>query len=485
MQAYLSVTKSKFIQLNALLFWAIVTIGMLIYAMWIPVHPDEAYYWTWSQHLALSYFDGPPLTAWLLRLITALFGIHIWTLKFIAVASVSISALILYRLATLLFDYDVGLKTLIIFFFIPITQATNFVTSLDPLLMLFWSLALYLFWCWLEKPSISTSILLGITIGLGILAKYPMVLFFPCAFIFLLATTCRKYLLSYKPYLIFIIACLFTLPIIIWNQQHQWVSLSFQWHHGAEQAHHFTWKHVEMFFLGQLGAFNPIYFIALLIFSIRYFKDYKYQQTLFLLIPTILVLLIFGYFGLFNRSEANWTMPAYLSATILLAYFCDKHPFSITLWLGLILNILVILLLKFPYFTPHNLDNVNPVMKFYGYSETINPLVSTLTPEQTMLPIISDTYQDASEIAWNIQTHPNVCIVTPTRTSVITMRCRQFKKALSKKESSILWIGPKFQLPVIQKLMGNCKIIAASDYRYKTTHRNWVAAECNGKLNIN
>ena len=35
--------------------------------MRLPVLEDEAYYWTWSQQLALHYYDHPPLVAWLLR----------------------------------------------------------------------------------------------------------------------------------------------------------------------------------------------------------------------------------------------------------------------------------------------------------------------------------------------------------------------------------------------------------------------------------
>src|SRR5262245_43801128 len=30
---------------------------------------DEAYYWTWSRSLEWSYFDHPPLVAWLIRLL--------------------------------------------------------------------------------------------------------------------------------------------------------------------------------------------------------------------------------------------------------------------------------------------------------------------------------------------------------------------------------------------------------------------------------
>ena len=42
---------------------------------------DEAYYWMWGQKLGLSYFDHPPLHAWLLRAMAALFGWNLFALR--------------------------------------------------------------------------------------------------------------------------------------------------------------------------------------------------------------------------------------------------------------------------------------------------------------------------------------------------------------------------------------------------------------------
>lgn len=42
---------------------------------------DEAYYWMWGQKLAWSYFDHPPLHAWLLRLMDLLFGWNLFALR--------------------------------------------------------------------------------------------------------------------------------------------------------------------------------------------------------------------------------------------------------------------------------------------------------------------------------------------------------------------------------------------------------------------
>ena len=474
-------SKKRLIQPRALILWLIISLLGMLYITWVPVHPDEAYYWTWSQHLALSYYDGPPLTAWLLRVITNILGIHPWTIKLIAFLSVSASALILYRLATLLFDYEIAEKTLIIFLLIPITQATNFITSLDPLLMLFWSISLYLFWKWLDTKNIIITILLGLFLGLGFLSKYPMIIFLPSSFLVLLCSPYKKNLLSYKTYLIILVFFIISLPVLIWNQENHWISLGFQWHHGT-QSHAFNWHYFYMFLLGQLGAFNPIYFIAFIIFSIKYYKDYRMPQLQFLLIPTLTVLFLFAYFGLFNRSQANWTMPAYLSASILLAYFFDKHRLSFTYWAGILFNILVIIFLKFPYFSPDRINAINPIIKFYGYSEVIENLDKNLTKAQKELPILSDTYQNASEIEFAITSHPHVCIVTPTRESQTTMLCRSLKFNLMNHEQKILWLGPESSLPLIETKTEHCKVIATSQYRYTSIDRDWVAAICFGQL---
>ena len=410
-----------------------------------------------------------------------MFGVYPWTIKSIAVLSVSATSLILYRLAFLLFDEEVAEKTIIIFLLIPITQATNFITSLDPLLMFFWALSLYLFWKWLNTKSLVLTVLLALTLGLGFLSKYSMILFLPSSFLVLLFSNHKNVLLNYKPYVIVIIFCLLSLPIFMWNEENHWISLSFQWQHGT-QSHHFNWHNVEMFLLGQLGDFNPIYGVALVIFSIRYYKDYRREQLRFLLIPTLIVLGVFGYFGLWNRSQPNWTMPAYLSATILLAYFFNKHRLSLTYWAGILLNLLVILFLKFPYFSPERLDSVNPIIKFYGYSEVIKNLENVLTDDEKKLQILSDTYQDASEVELVMTEHPHVCIVTPTRESQTTIRCRSLQSNLINNEQKIVWIGPTSSLALIQSKTEHCTIIGTSHYMYKTTQRNWVAAECSGKL---
>src|SRR5881392_3606173 len=46
----------------------------LVAAAFTPITFDEAYYWTWSKHLAGGYYDHPPMVAVVIRLGTLLAG---------------------------------------------------------------------------------------------------------------------------------------------------------------------------------------------------------------------------------------------------------------------------------------------------------------------------------------------------------------------------------------------------------------------------
>src|SRR5512139_3734300 len=58
----------------ALAIVAAATLFHVGYAGLLALSPQEAYYWTWSRRLDLSYFDHPPLVAWTIRAATELFG---------------------------------------------------------------------------------------------------------------------------------------------------------------------------------------------------------------------------------------------------------------------------------------------------------------------------------------------------------------------------------------------------------------------------
>ncbi|MEO8991685.1 MAG: glycosyltransferase, partial [Nitrosospira sp.] len=62
--------------------WRVASVGIVAFAVLLrlvylgtaELIPDEAYYWNYAQHMDLSFYDHPPMVAWLIWLGTAIFG---------------------------------------------------------------------------------------------------------------------------------------------------------------------------------------------------------------------------------------------------------------------------------------------------------------------------------------------------------------------------------------------------------------------------
>ena len=50
----------------------------LVLAVGTDTYPDEAYYWAWTQHPQLAYFDHPALIAWSTALLGIRAGALLW-----------------------------------------------------------------------------------------------------------------------------------------------------------------------------------------------------------------------------------------------------------------------------------------------------------------------------------------------------------------------------------------------------------------------
>jgi len=71
---------SKVFQFILLPLVALLLLRLVFWFATFP-NPDEAYYWLWGQHPAFSYYDHPPLQAWVQGLFSAVFGRSAFTLR--------------------------------------------------------------------------------------------------------------------------------------------------------------------------------------------------------------------------------------------------------------------------------------------------------------------------------------------------------------------------------------------------------------------
>lgn len=305
---------------KVLLLFVLIVFMHVMFNQSLQLHYDEAYYWVWSKNLQLSYFDHPPMIAYLIRL-TTLFSDKEFFIRLAAVVCSTITVIMMYKTARRLFGQKAADITVILALAWPILEGTFFITTIDSPLLMFWSITLYcLVRAFIEnsKPYIYAS---GISLGLALLSKYTAVLILPGILIYVLLTPAkRKIFLSKELYLGLFLALIVFSPVLIWNYQHDWVSFTFQFHHGVAADRQIRLDGLGDYLGGTIGAANPFISLPIIVFLFIKRKEIFYNEKYLLLVSIFaFVVLFFAYNSLYKFMEANWVAPAFISGIIFLA----------------------------------------------------------------------------------------------------------------------------------------------------------------------
>lgn len=456
--------------------WGLSFLFSLLYIAYIPVATDEAYYWNWSRHLALSYYDAPPMIAYLLRMMTSVFGTHRWSLELLAVLGVAASSWMVYKLADRMFSAAVAEKSLLIFVLLPVVQATNIISTPDVPLMFFWIACLYTLWNWLQTNNTHWLYFSGALLGCGLLAKYSMILLVPSIFFFLLCSKERGQLLNIHLYLALLLAMLIFSPVVIWNAQHHWLSFGFQWHHGVHASAPISAYYTGRFLLGELAAFNPVFLLLLAYSLLRYcrcFRDFRLQ---FLLWPFAVTFFFFFIQAMRAHSQMNWSLPAFISASILLAYFVETFRLKLILYGGVFLSLVAIVLCKFPMAFLNLPSDAIVIHKFFGYDSLIKT-IAPVVPKNTVL--LSDSYQNASELAFHLPNKPEVYVWGPGRASQYTLWSAHVKQSIASGETkSVCYFGESDLSGVLKHDFSSCHKLGSFHYKNFMTSLSWLGYCC-------
>lgn len=288
-------------------------------SFFIELFPQEAYYFLYSRHLALSYFDHPPVLAFLLRGFTEVFGQHELTLR-LAAFSVSV--------ATQWVWLDLARRHLgarwsraaVLLLTTGAITVTTLISTPDVPLLLFWSVAVHQLHRALFEGRRSGWLTAGVAMGLAFDSKYTGILLQAGLGLFLLLSReHRRHLRTAWPWLSVLLAHLVMAPVYIWNAQHHFASFLFQ---TSERAAHSTGLGPR-WILGLLGSqsvlVGPFLFVALLVLIVRFRALLTDARRLFLacfFAPTFV-----GFLGisLFAQVKPNWLLPAYLTGVLLAA----------------------------------------------------------------------------------------------------------------------------------------------------------------------
>lgn len=283
-------------------------------AGYLGLSDDEAYYWDWSNHLSLSYFDHPGMTSWLIGLSRTLFGETVFSVRVPALLCSLGTSLILWQLSFEMFGIKAARAVMILYLLTPIFSLGSMMMVPDLPMGLFWSLFLLYFWRGYRSSHFEW-VILGLLMGLGILSKYTMIFVGFSAILFLLLKA-RSALFSKGFLSAFFIIFLLTLPIIIWNIDHGWPSFYFQFYqrHSTGGFRYVEWL---KYWASQMVFVTPVlYFVFILVLYDSFKKIKDDDKYIWVLCFSLPVLIIFSLQALISEFKPHWPAPGYLALMI-------------------------------------------------------------------------------------------------------------------------------------------------------------------------
>lgn len=308
----------------------------------IDLSGDEAHYWDWSRNLDICYYSKGPLVAWLIRASCALLGTDSMPAVRLPALVLAVGTSILtYWLTRRLFSSDrIALGAVLLNHLVPIFVAGSVLMTIDAPFFFFWALAT----CFAAKAIFDNQnwpwIAMGLAIGFGFLAKFTMLAWLIGLLIFLLLDRpSRHHLRSRWLWLGIATALLFSIPIVIWNSQHQWVSFR----HvsgtvgGRGESGNPILGFLE-FIGGQFGALGPalaVILVAAIIFALKQSRQQNEQSraTSYLILIGLPIFLIVSAMSLWTKGgQPNWPAPAYFTLMILAAFFLSTRLQSTKTW---------------------------------------------------------------------------------------------------------------------------------------------------------
>jgi len=374
--------------------------------------PQETYYWNYSRHPALSYYDHPPLTAWLLRVSTFIFGDTAFALHFPAVAVSLILTLVLFHFLSGLFHEKTAFWAVVLACSVLLFSIGSIITTPDAPLLLFWLLLIVCLYRAVREESWGWWLATGIVAGAAMISKYTAIFALAGAGSFMVVSRQRRKLIfSGGPLLAALAAFLVFLPVIIWNSRHGWASFLFQ---TGRRAAEYSGVRLDYFagFLGVqfvVGGLLIWLFLVYVVFAAAV-KPRDEKELLFACFA-VPIIVVFGAISPFHYVKMNWLAPAYLSSVSLLAVRLPELRrrflavgFRISLALALIFVILTHVLVAIPVVAMGRADLISGWDELAAKIDLIRREMADSGP----LFICGYDYKTASQLAFHLPDKPEV-----------------------------------------------------------------------------
>jgi hypothetical protein len=411
-------------------FLIVTTLLRLIQTTQYELVPDEAYYWDWSRHLSLGYYDQGPMVAYVIRITTALFGTSEFGVRIGAVLASLGTLLCGWWLARRHFSRLAGLLFVVFLGVSPLMEVGSVIITYDPLFVFFWSLTLVFLYQALFSEDAPTQrrawLCAGLSTGLGFLSKHTMLLIAPCLLLFLATSPRRRFWLARpEPYGAFALALALYAGVLYWNAHHHWWTfqhLLFL----TRSTHNPSGRRLGDFLASQALLAGPGVFLGTLAVSARTLKaqlaDDRDSASWFFVALGMPVFLFFCLMCFKTKVQGNWAPTAWLSTCILLSgrlaeLYGSSTQSTRRLWRIAAATTCASAFLTVVLITPALQDRMgikirpedNPVNSTTGWKFTaarVEQVISEMAQGGHKVFIMGSGYQYCGEMAFYLPGHP-------------------------------------------------------------------------------
>ena len=392
------------------------------------LHPDEAYFWRWSQDLAWGYFDQPPMVAWLIAVSRAglgdLLGDGTLAVRLPA-ALCSVGAMVLvYFTAREHVTHGRALAAAGLLLATPLVFVGGIVTTPDAPLSLAWAAFLYAATRAAaprdgRRPPadrwLAPWVVLGAAAALGLLSKLTMLLA-PLGLALWWLLRSRRWLVGPAVGLAVGLAAL--APWLAWNLRHGFAPFVWEMSHGLNPQGGNPALRFAEFLGGQAGLVGPVLVVAAAVFWVRTLVRRDHPAAWLWTALSLPVLAAFGLASLSAPSAANWPAMAYPAVACGLVLTASWRTLIACLTTGGMLAAIATVHVIHPLpWVPARMD---PLADTAGYGELADAVeyqVSLI--QQEGIPsddslVLFSRYQDAAAVSFHY-IHPHLIGDQPGR----------------------------------------------------------------------
>lgn len=377
----------------------VLTVIRLLLAAYVPLTPDEAYYWVWSRHLQPGYLDHPFMVAVWIRLGTWIAGDTPLGVRLLGPLSVLPGSWALFHAARRILPTrswpDSGAGAVLLLNATLMLGLGSATMTPDTPLLFFVTIFLYALSRTLAQEGQRTRevvwwLVTACALGLAFDSKYTAALIgvgLGCAVL-----TTRSLRKQPGPWLAIPVLLLAMAPVIFWNQAHHWASFVRQGSRAGDWVPARALQFQGELLAGQIGLATPLVFASFCFGVWACLRSNRLLAWLILIPTVVFVLHAFG-----DRVQPNW--PAVIYPALALAAMQVARPIKWPIISGLILTGAVTLqaICSPVHLVPHR----DPVLRLTGGWSAFAERVALEAKAEGATALAADDYGIAAELAFS------------------------------------------------------------------------------------